>query len=123
MNSLPNRPIPCGVPGSAKTQRAPILRLLIDARGAWVPAPKIAACAMQYNARLYELRRLSFCIENRLEANEQSAVRQSWFRLVKEPSVATAKPSPEPDEPSRFKKKHREDYEHAAPLFASAGVR
>lgn len=71
-------------PEGAKTQRARILRLLIDARGAWVPTPEIAACAMQYSARLFELRKLGFRIENRLEANEQSGARQSWFRLAPE---------------------------------------
>jgi|SRR5579863_3057480 len=65
---------------SRKTQRSRILRLLIDARGAWIPLPEIMACAAQYNARIFELRRLGFKIENRTE--EIDGARHSWFRLV-----------------------------------------
>jgi hypothetical protein len=50
------------VPESSSTQRARILRLLIEVKGGWVPSPEIAACAQQYNARLFELRRLNFRI-------------------------------------------------------------
>ena len=86
-------------PESAKTQRARILGLLIDARGGWVPSPEIAACAMQYNARLYELRKLGFCIENHIETDLDTGVRRSWFRLVKELPVTAAKlPEPAPDQ-------------------------
>lgn len=95
MNSLPNRPVPRGGPGSAKTQRARILRLLIDARGALVPLPEIMACAAQYNARLFELRRSGFHIENRTERDDTGKV-HSWYRLVNSPipteSAAVAGP-------------------------------
>jgi hypothetical protein len=64
----------------SKTQRAAILRLLIDARGNWVPLPEIMACAAQYNSRVFELRRLGFNIENRTECID--GVRHSWFRLI-----------------------------------------
>ena len=64
----------------AKTQSAAVLRLLIEARGAWVPLPKIMACAAQYNARILELRRLGFAIENKTE--RVNGARHSWFRLV-----------------------------------------
>ena len=77
-----------------QTQRDRILRLLIDARGAWVPLPEIMACAAQYNARIFELRKQSFTIENRTEVIDD--VRHSWFRLVDSPaapSPATSKPS------------------------------
>jgi hypothetical protein len=70
-------------PESANTQRGRILRLLIDARGGWVPSPEIAAMAQQYNSRLLELRRLNFRIENRTE--EVDGVRRSWFRLIPGP--------------------------------------
>jgi hypothetical protein len=73
----------------SKTQRSAILRLLIDARGAWVPLPKIMACAAQYNSRLLELRRLGFNVENRTE--NVDGARHSWFRLLTSP----APPAPE----------------------------
>lgn len=61
------------------TQCGRILELLIASRGDWVPLPKIADCAAQYNARIYELRRLGFCIMNRTQRVNGS--RHSWFRL------------------------------------------
>jgi len=54
--------------------------------------PKIAACACQYNARIYELRRLGFRIANRTQ--DVDGVRHSWFRLV--PESAPPQPAPEP---------------------------
>ena len=83
------------VPLQSKTQRAAILRLLMDARGAWVPLPKIMACAAQYNARVFELRRMGFNVENRTESVD--GVRHSWFRLVNSPSTSPeSKSEPEP---------------------------
>lgn len=68
---------------SRATQRGRILELLIAARGDWVPLPKIAACAAQYNARIFELRRLGFRIQNRTRDTEQTTgcPRHSWYRL------------------------------------------
>jgi hypothetical protein len=63
------------------TQQGTILRLLIAAHGDWVPLPKIAACAAQYNLRIFSLRRLGFRIENRSE--QIDGARHSWFRLVR----------------------------------------
>jgi hypothetical protein len=77
-------------PESANTQRSRILRLLVEARGGWVPSPEIAACAQQYNARLFELRRLNFQIENRVA--EQNGIRLSWFRLVAGPVQSEGSP-------------------------------
>jgi hypothetical protein len=71
---------------NAKSQRARILRLLIDARGEWVPLPEIMACAAQYNARILELRRAGFNIENRTEGVD--GARHSWFRLLNSSSLA-----------------------------------
>jgi hypothetical protein len=48
-----------------------------------VPLPQIADCAAQYNARIFELRRLGFRITNRTK--EIDGVRHSWFRLVRSP--------------------------------------
>jgi hypothetical protein len=87
MNSLPDRSTPSGSPGCAKTRRARILRVLIDARGALVPLPEIEACAALYNARLFELRRLGFHIENRTERDDAGAV-HSRYRLVNSPAPA-----------------------------------
>jgi hypothetical protein len=65
---------------SRSTQRARILKLLIDARGGEVSLPEILACAAQYNSRIFELRRLGFKITNRTEGINGN--RRSWFRLV-----------------------------------------
>lgn len=67
-----------------KTQRAALLRLLIDAHGSWVPLPQILALGIaQYNARILELRRLGFVIENKTE--RINGARRSWFRIVNSP--------------------------------------
>jgi hypothetical protein len=67
------------------SQRSKILGLLVSARGDWVPLPKIVELASQYNARLYELRRLGFRIANKMR--EVDGVRRSWFRLESTPSA------------------------------------
>jgi hypothetical protein len=66
-------------PSSRSNQRARILALLISARGDWIPLPQIAACAAQYNARVFDLRRMGFKIVNR--TRDVNGVRYSWFRL------------------------------------------
>ncbi len=78
---------PAQAPLNAKTQRAQILRLLIEARGAWVPLPEIMKCAAQYNARLHELRRAGFNIPKpRVETiNGQ---KHTWYRLLPSPVAA-----------------------------------
>jgi hypothetical protein len=77
----------------SKTQAAAILRLLIDARGSWVPLPKILKCAAQYSARICELRKQGFRIENRTERQLDGA-RYSWFRLL--PGDTRINPAPQP---------------------------
>jgi hypothetical protein len=89
---------PLYVAPNAKNQRARILRLLIDGRGAWVPLPEIMACAAQYNARVLELRRLGFVIENKTE--RVNGVRHSWFRLVASPVAPASAPKPELAKPA-----------------------
>jgi hypothetical protein len=85
---------PTGAPESSSTQRDKILGLLIAAGGGWVSLPAIATCAAQYNARIYELRRLGFSIVNRTEKREGS--RHSWFRLASAPpSSSTTTSAPE----------------------------
>jgi hypothetical protein len=73
-------------PESSRTQRSRILGLLISARGGWVPLQEIAACACQYGARVYELRKRGFVIVNRTE--ERDGTRLSWFRLIQETPAA-----------------------------------
>jgi hypothetical protein len=72
---------------SRATQRGQILALLIAARGDWVSLPKITECAAQYNARIFELRRLGFRIINR--TRQVNGQRHSWFRLVSLPATPT----------------------------------
>jgi len=67
-------------------QRSRILGLLIAARGDWVSLLSIKAEACQYNARILELRRLGFQIENKIR--DIDGARMSWFRI--EPAVTTA---------------------------------
>jgi hypothetical protein len=90
--------VTAGPPQGAKTQRAEILRILIEARGAWVPLPEIQVYSAQYNARIFELRK-SCNIENRTDRDESGVV-HSWFRLVNSPVTQTPKSSdlPTPDQ-------------------------
>jgi hypothetical protein len=70
---------------NAKSQRTRILRLLIEARGAWVPLPEILALGIaQYG--------------NRTETIDGK--RHSWFRLLRTASD-TPKPQAVPLAPSR----------------------
>jgi hypothetical protein len=116
---------PNSAPTSSSSQRGRILGLLIDARGGWVPSPEIAALAQQYNSRLFELRRLNFRIENRVE--EVNGTRLSWFRLISgpvqvEPSQSsddgrTVDPQPIPP------KSHPRELEETLPLFPERDLR
>jgi len=64
-----------------KSQAAAVLRLLLAARGSWVPLPEILKLGVaQYNARVLELRRMGFLIENKTEW--VNGARHSWFRLA-----------------------------------------
>ncbi len=83
---------------SAKSQRASVLRLLLDPRG-WVASPEIASVAQQYNARIRELRRLGFVIENRTEM--VNGARHSAFRMVACPKPIASAPETVPsDDPA-----------------------
>ncbi len=85
-----------GAVNSRASQRRQILSVLSAARGGWVSLPKITECAAQYNARIFELRRLGFRITNR--TREVDGRRQSWFRLESAPTGAS---SPRQTEDSR----------------------
>ena len=70
---------------SRTTQRGRILALLIGARGAWVSLSEVLELGIaQYNARLFELRRMGFGIENRREHCD-GRIRSS-FRLLTGPA-------------------------------------
>jgi Helix-turn-helix domain len=117
-------------PSKRKGQRARLLALLDEARGGWVPLPEILALGIaQYNARIFELRRLGFSIENRTE--EIDGVRHSWFRLVDSISPPATSPShpPPADRPSTTadwferqtgKPRPAEQTPAAGPLFGTA---
>lgn len=104
-------------PPNAKTQRGEILALLVNARGEWVGLPEIMKCAAQYNARVLELRRLGFNIENRTET--VNGERHSWFRLL--PSTG-GKPEPEAVPESDFMRRRREEESQQNPLFTSGAA-
>jgi len=110
-----------GKPARANsTQRAAVLNLLAKANGAWVPLPEILALGVaQYNARVFELRRLGFAIENRIGVDSETGARHSWFRLVETPSHPNAKPTPKEDiAESAYMRRVREEQEQALPLFS-----
>jgi hypothetical protein len=101
-------------PGSSSSQRARILRLLIEARGREVPLPEIAACACQYGARIFSLRKMGFVIENRTQ--EIDGVRHSFFRLVSSPTQASPATHAERDDdpqtiPANVKSDPREQFQ------------
>jgi hypothetical protein len=75
-------------------QSEKILGLLRSAHGAWVPLPEILALSIaQYSARIFELRRRGFNIQNRTETVD--GVRRSWFRLADSaPPPEVPKPNP-----------------------------
>lgn len=63
------------------TQRARLLRFLEQNAGQWVPLPRVLELGIaQYGARILELRRMGYQIENRLE--RCSGVVRSYFRLA-----------------------------------------
>jgi hypothetical protein len=117
----PTRSTPANsAPESSSTQRGRILGLLIEARGGWVPSPAIAACAAQYNARIFELRRLGFEIVNRTE--ERDGIRCSCFRLVSTPSHADlSTPSDPGRDDAGNSQTPRARQEETLPLFPPEG--
>jgi hypothetical protein len=51
---------------ASHAQRTLILHLLQAAQPGWVPAPALARISLQYNARIFELRRAGWTISNRV---------------------------------------------------------
>jgi hypothetical protein len=104
-------------PANAQTQRGQILAVLREASGAWVPLPRILELGIaQYNARIFELRRAGFAIENQTEAVRGE--RHSCFRLVLTPAVP-AESVQSQSLANQFERRHREDLERETPLFAN----
>ena len=69
-------------------QNERILSLLRESCGLWVPLPKILALGIaRYSARILELRRLGFQIENRLEYVNGTC--HSYYRLLITPNSKT----------------------------------
>jgi len=67
-------------------QRDRLLDLLKRRPLQWIPLPDILALGIaQYNARIYELRRAGYRIENKQEGDH------SWFRLVVGSAIASNK--------------------------------
>ena len=79
---------------SRTTQRDRLLRFLEQNAGQWVPSYELAAIALQYNARVLELRRAGYNIENK--AQHVDGQIHSAFRLV--PAGGQAKLFEEPQE-------------------------
>jgi hypothetical protein len=96
-------------------QSEQILGILRTAAGSWVPLPEIQACAAQYSARIFELRKREFRIENRTELIGDA--RHSWFRLMplKAPTQKTETPKPKPWE--QIVKEREEKLSHPEPPF------
>ena len=94
---------------SRSGQREKILQLFAAARGNWVPLPQIQECAAQYNARIFELRRLGFRIANRTK--DTDGVRHSWFRLESEPVQPVVA---RPDSPALISERASEDEDRRA---------
>jgi hypothetical protein len=77
---------------SWSTQRDQLLALFVPDRE--VPLPEILALGIvQYNARIFELRRLGFRIKNRTQ--EINGVKHSWFRLVQKPEQPAGSAQPD----------------------------
>jgi len=81
-------------------QGARLLRLFLDSHGAWIPLPEILKLGIaQFGARIFELRRLGFQIENETHRDD-SGVIHSRYRLVRsEPERA---PTADADSQPRF---------------------
>ena len=67
-------------PGLFTTQKAEILDLLLKNRGRWIPAYSLSDVALQYGARVKELRDAGYEIENKTERQGRQV--HGSFRLV-----------------------------------------
>ena len=79
-------------PGLFTTQKAEILDLLLKNRERWIPAYSLAAVALQYNARVKELRDAGYVIENQTARHGRQV--HGSFRLVACPGESAQQPIP-----------------------------
>jgi hypothetical protein len=74
-------------PSEFRGQCGEILSLLRQHKGEWVELPHLLRIAAQYSARVFELRRAGYVIENKTgRINGQV---HGWFRLVSGPGDPT----------------------------------
>jgi hypothetical protein len=64
-------------------QKAKFLSALLQHKGEWIPAYRLASIALQYNARVKELRDAGYATENRIERVGRQV--HGSFRLVSGP--------------------------------------
>jgi hypothetical protein len=87
-----------------KCGRQAILDRLVAERGGWVPAIELSRLSIQYSARIHEIRKLGFAVENRTE--HVAGKVHGFYRLalgVSQPAVKPAEipqPKPQPREGS-----------------------
>jgi hypothetical protein len=74
-------------PATFKGQKRAILDALLARRGEWIPAYTLAHIALQYCARITELRSNGYIIENKTERVGRQI--RGAFRLVSCPGEAT----------------------------------
>ena len=76
-----------------KSQENRILWLLEAAWPNWTPAPELAKISLQYNSRIFSLRRQKgWLIENRVRVED--GIRHGEFRLGPRPIPAQQRPAP-----------------------------
>jgi len=62
------------------TQREGLRNFFISKINQWIPLPEIMRFSAQYNARIYELRRMGLNIINKTK--EINGVKHSWYMLI-----------------------------------------
>ena len=81
------------------TQRDRLIQLLRENSGQWVGLPRILDLRIsQYSARVHELRKLGYRIENKTQHHNGQV--WSWFRLI-EPGQAQLFEPPQSEESRR----------------------
>jgi hypothetical protein len=75
------------VSDARKSQGDRILWVLQAGWPNWVPAPELAKISLQYNARIFSLRRRGWLIPNRVEVVD--GVRHGFFRLGPRPVLSS----------------------------------
>ena len=85
------------------TQRDRLLQLLQSRSGAWVPLPEILNLQVaQYGARIFELRRAGYQIENKQEGEH------TYFRLLGFTTPVSASKQPQSAQGELFALQHRD---------------